>query len=132
MYNYFLGTLTGCKSSQEAILIEDPETRIYKKFDKEDVSLHIDDYENIDTEFLKDFYFKYLGYEIEEELRKSIQIQSNEDMIISFNPVIHSVSLNNSYILIIRNKFVKAVSTNPTKFVIPESFDLEKIITLEE
>lgn len=126
-------TLTGCKSGQEAMLIEEPETRIYKTFEDKTEDLFVGDCQNIDVNCLKDFYLEHLGYVISEEnLRRSIQIQSNEEVIISFDPVVDSVSLNNSYIMIIRDQYIIAVSSNPTKFVIPESFNLEQIITLEE
>lgn len=126
-------SLAGCKSGQEPILIEEPETRIYEKFDEETDEFFVGDTQNLDTERIKAFYYNQLDFVIpEEDLRKSVQIQSNADMIISFDPVVDSVSLNNSYIIIVRDNYIKAVSSNPSKFIIPESFDLEQIISLEE
>jgi len=126
-------SLSGCKSSQEVNLIKEPEIRIYQTFDEEKEDLYISDYTQVNVEMLKDFYYNQLDYVIEEEeLRKSIQIQSNEDVIISFNPVIDSVSLNNSYIMLIKDHYIKALASNPSKYVIPKTFDVDKIISLNE
>ena len=126
-------TLTACKSGQKAVLIKEPETRIYEKFKDETEEFFVGNSEDLDTIGVKDFYLKQLDFVIpEKDLRKSIQVQSNADMIISFDPVIDSVSINSSYILILRDNYIKAVSSNPPKYVIPDSFDLEAIISLDE
>ena len=125
--------LSGCKAGQEAILLDNPEKRVYKTFDDKAQEYYVGDFESIDVEAFKKFYLDHVAYEIpESELRKSIEIQSNEAIIISFNPVVDTVSLNSSYILIIEDHYIKAVSSNPTRYIVPKSFALDKIINLEE
>ena len=126
-------TATSCASDQKAIEINEPETRIYKSFDEKSQDLYVGESEELTENRLKDFYLKKSDYIIpEDNLRKSIQVDRGNEVIISFDPVVDSVVLNNSYIVIIRDDYIKAISSNPTKFEIPESFDLEKIISLEE
>lgn len=125
--------MTGCQSTQEAILIENPEPRIYKSFDESSEDLFIDDVNMLDIDDVKDLYLEQMDYTINEvELRKSIQVQSNKEVIIAFDPVVDTITLNSSYIIIIRDDHVKALSSNPSKYIVPESFLVEEIISLEE
>ncbi len=125
--------LTGCKSGQEATLLENPEKRIYKTFDEKKEEYYVGDSDNLDTEAFRKFYFNHVGYVIpESELRKFIEIQHNDETIIAFKPVVDSIILNSSYVLIIKDHYIKAVSSNPSKYSVPEYFELEKIINLDE
>lgn len=125
--------LTGCQSSQKAVLIEDPEARIYKSFDEQNEDLYIEDLDMLDIDYVKQLYLEQMDYSIDEtELRKTIQVQSNKEVIIAFDPVVDTITLNSSYILIIRDDHIKALSSNPTKYIVPDSFTVEDVLSLDE